>query len=334
MGMRLAPRLAQGHGMARSAPRIVSVGGGKGGVGKSVIAANIAVAMAQVGAKVIVVDADLGAANQHTLFGIDRPGVTLQGLFTHEIDHLHQAQVASGVKGLTVIPGSGAVVGAANVNHGQKQRLMNEIRKLEADVVVVDVGAGVSYNVLDLFEVADVRLVVSTPQLTAIQNAYSFLKGAVHRVLRDTAKEFGAVELFDAEISGKDTDRVATWVGHTRQVFPALADAFSAQLDAFGVRLIGNQIFAPNEARVLKSVSRMAEDFLSLRAPVLGSFKASRALHDSVSRRRPYLLDAQNEDAAVTFRQLGMSVLTEDIGFLRSGRTPAVPAHVLPAVAA
>lgn len=316
--------------MAKQAPRIVSVGGGKGGVGKSLIAANLGVAMAQVGARVVVVDADLGAANQHTLFGIDRPGVTLQGLFTHEIAHLAQAQVPTAVKGLTVIPGSGAVVGAANVNHGQKQRLMNEIRRLDADVVVIDVGAGVSYNVLDLFEVADVRLVVTTPQLTAIQNAYAFLKGAVHRALRETAKDFGAVELFDAEISGKDTDRVGTWVGHTKRMLPALADAFDAQLERFGVRLIGNQIFSPNEAKVLGCVSKMAEDFLRLRAPVLGTFKASRALHDSVSRRRPYLMDAQNEDAAVTFRQIGMSVLTEDIGFLRSSRQaePAVEQQV------
>ncbi len=320
--------------MPKQAARIVSVGGGKGGVGKSVIAANLAVAMAQAGARVTVVDADLGAANQHTLFGIDRPGVTLQGLFTHQISSLSQAAVATGIRGLTVIPGSGAVAGAANVNHGQKTRLMNEIRKLDADVVVIDVGAGVSYNVLDLFEVADIRMVVSTPQLTAIQNAYSFLKGAVHRVLRETAKAFGAVELFDAEISGKDTDRVGQWVGHTKQVFPALAQAFETQLECFGVRLIGNQLFAPHEARVLGSVSRMTEDFLRLRAPVLGSFKASRGLHDSVSKRRPYLLDAQNEDAAVTFRQLAMSVLTEDIGFLRSGRHPEVPANVLPAVAA
>lgn len=320
--------------MPKQAARIVSVGGGKGGVGKSLIAANVGVAMAQAGARVIVVDADLGAANQHTLFGIDRPGVTLQGLFTHQIQHLGQAAVPSGVRGLSVIPGSGAVAGAANVNHGQKLRLMNEIRKLDADVVVIDVGAGVSYNVLDLFEVADVRLVVSTPQLTAIQNAYSFLKGAVHRVLRETAKQFGAVELFDAEISGKDTDRVGQWVGQTRRLFPTLAAAFEAQLDCFGVRLIGNQLFAPHESRVLGCVSRMTEDFLKLRAPVLGSFKASRALHDSVSKRRPYLLDAQNEDAAVTFRQIGMSVLTEDVGALRAGRNPAVPANVLSAVAA
>ncbi len=311
--------------MTKQAPRIVSVGGGKGGVGKSVIAANIGVAMAQEGARVVIVDADLGAANQHTLFGIDRPGVTLQGLLNHEIDHLEQARMPTMVKGLSVIPGSGAVVGAANVNHGQKQRLMNEIRRLDADVVVIDVGAGVSYNVLDLFEVADVRLVVSTPQLTAVQNAYSFLKGAVHRTLRETAKTFGAVELFDAEIGKHDTDRVSQWVGQTQKVLPALAAAFAAQLDCFGVRLIGNQIFAPGEARVLKAVGRMAEDFLQLRAPVLGTFKASRAIHDSVSRRRPFLVDAVNEDAAITFRQIGMSVLTEDIAFLRSGRKPVAP---------
>ncbi len=315
------------------APRIVSVGGGKGGVGKSVIAANLAVAMAQAGARVVIVDGDLGAANQHTLFGIDRPGPTLQGLLNHQIDHLEQARLPTMVKDLTLVPGSGAVVGAANLNHGQKTRLINEIQKLDAEVVVIDVGAGVSFNVLDLFDAGDIRLVVATPQLTAVQNAYAFLKGAVHRALRETAKAHGVTEEFESEIGPRETDKISHWLARLAKSVPAVAGAFEAQLEHFGVRLIGNQIFAPQEARVISAVSRMMEDFLSLHAPVLGTLRASRALHDSVTRRRPFLVDATREEAAVTFRQLAMSVLTEDIPRLRAGRLHADAEPVCPPIA-
>src|SRR5512137_2858311 len=94
--------------------RLISVGGGKGGVGKSLVAANLAVAMAEDGARVVVVDADLGAANQHALFGLTRPGPGLEGFLRGELPELGAAAVETGVAGLRLVPGSSGVVGAAN----------------------------------------------------------------------------------------------------------------------------------------------------------------------------------------------------------------------------
>ena len=122
-----------------AAARILSVGGGKGGVGKSVIAANLAVDMARAGAKTILVDADLGAANLHTLFDLRRAGRTLNELFTHEIESLEEAMVDVGVPNLRLIPGSSATAGAANLKHAQKLKLVRQLQGLEADVVIIDV---------------------------------------------------------------------------------------------------------------------------------------------------------------------------------------------------
>ncbi len=104
----MAPRIAE---------RIIAVGGGKGGVGKSVIAANLSIALAQSGRRVILVDGDLGAANQHTLFGIERPGPTLEALFTRQITSLDEALLRTPVAGLRLLPGSCGQVGGANINH-------------------------------------------------------------------------------------------------------------------------------------------------------------------------------------------------------------------------
>ena len=132
-------------------PLRVAVGGGKGGVGKSVVAANLACAMAELGFRTILVDADLGSANQHTLFGIDRPGVTLQALIDRKIETLEEAVTPTPYGRLFLVPGSGAVVGAANVAHGQKLKLIRHIARLDADAIIIDCGAGTSYNVVDLF---------------------------------------------------------------------------------------------------------------------------------------------------------------------------------------
>ena len=157
----------------------IGVGGGKGGVGKSVLAANLAVASAELGFRTVLVDCDLGAANQHTLFGIDRPVSTLQTFLEREVSSLEEVTAATGVARLFLIPGVGAVPGAANLPHARKLKVLRHLSKLDADVVILDVGAGVSFNTLDFYELADLRLVVTTPQLPSLQNAYCFLKAAL-----------------------------------------------------------------------------------------------------------------------------------------------------------
>lgn len=310
-----APANADGTGNAPGAlsgPRIISVGGGKGGVGKSVVAANLAVAMAEGKRRVVLVDADLGAANQHTLFGVDRTGPGLHGFFEHQVERLEDALVPTALTNLALIPGSGAVVGAANINHGQKGRLLRHIARLPADVVIVDVGAGSAYNALDLFLLAHQRVVVATPQLTSIQNAYGFLKGAVWRELRRVAAAHNAVELVDGGGHG-ETERVVQLLERAVQHSERLATDLQTALIAFGASLIGNHVFQPAEARAFQALSHMARDFLDLTLPVLGSIKASRRVHDSVNRRRPFLLDGAFDETGMSFRNFALRLLQEPL---------------------
>lgn len=292
----------------RVAARIISVGGGKGGVGKSVVAANLAVAMAQEGREVVLVDADLGAANLHTLFGLEGPGPTLQSFIDHEVDSLESARVATGQRGLWVVRGASAVVGAANINHGQKVRLLRHVEKLAAEVVVVDVGAGSAFNQLDLFDVADLKVLVATPQLTSLQNAYGFVKGAVFRALVQVARAHEAQALLEA-VGAQETARVAPLLAAARAHSEPLAQALAACLHGFGAQLFGNQVLEPGEGRVFASVARMMRDFLGLEVPILGCARASRLVHESINRRRPFLLEARQEEAAAAIRSAARALL-------------------------
>src|SRR3569623_293635 len=154
-----------------SAKRFITIGGGKGGVGKSLVASNLAMAMAQAGSRVVLVDCDLGAANQHELFGIDRRLLGNLGQLVKKISSLEEGLTPPQHPNQHQVAGTGASVGAANINHGEKQRIIRRLRALKADVVIVDVGAGVSCNVLDFFEIGGQRLLVITPQVTSIQTA-------------------------------------------------------------------------------------------------------------------------------------------------------------------
>lgn len=305
----------------KRAERIISVGGGKGGVGKSLVAGNLGVAMAQEGARVILVDADLGAANQHTLFGIDRPGPTIQGLFQRSISTLDQAIIPSGVPNLELIPGSSGAVGAADISPAQKAQLVREICALPADVVIIDVGAGVSFNVIDLFDLGELRLAVLSPQLPSMQNAYAFLKGAAFRELHRVAQTSAQAALIEeSPEAGQPMRRMKDLLDRAAKEDPELCGRLRAALAGFGARLVGNQIFDLKEKGAVFAISRMLSDFLSIEAPVLGCLRSTRALHDSVRLRRPFLLEATNEESASVLREIAKALLRENVEALRAAR--------------
>jgi MinD-like ATPase involved in chromosome partitioning or flagellar assembly len=166
---------------AAVAPDVWAVAGGKGGVGKSVVASNLAVAVARRGLRCLLIDADLGGGNQHTLFGIEAPRTTLDAFLQGDEKSLASVAVPTRFHGLSLVYAACDAVGSANPKHSQKQKFIRHFKKADADVVILDLGAGTSFNTLDLFLAARVQLVVTTPELTAIQNAYGFIKCAGQR---------------------------------------------------------------------------------------------------------------------------------------------------------
>jgi flagellar biosynthesis protein FlhG len=290
---------------------VVAVGGGKGGVGKTVIAANLAVALAKLGASVVAIDADLGSANLHTMFGIDRPATTIQALIDGRSNRLDELAIDSGVPRLSLVAGSVATPGAANLQHARKLKLLRHIAKLDADVVVVDCGAGVHYNVVDFFAAADTQLLVSNAQLISLQNAYGFLKASVYRALRQFAKDPERARLLDPPARGAGTELETTSQLLARIALedPAFAAELARELSQIQVSLLGNQLSDLRELKALSSLSRMISDFLGLRVPVLGGICRRDRIHAAVTQRRPFLFDAASDPESGTLLSLAASYL-------------------------
>ncbi len=309
--------------MVRRAKRIIAVGGGKGGVGKSLVASNLAVAFAKAGQRTVLIDADLGAANQHTLFGFDRVHLSLQALFEKEVDDLEELMLDVGVPNLSLVAGCGAIPGAANIAHAQKQKLMRRIESIDADVVLIDVGAGIAYNVVDLYTLADLRVVVLLPQLTSFQNAYAFLKAAVYRVIREAAKKIDRQDLVDTMVPSSETDRVVDVLAQLERLDPHVATMARRRVEAFGAYIIGNQIISPKDRGTVVAVSRMFHDFLSVDAPILGNLRYNRLIADSINARRPVLLSHPHDDCSKALIRVAESLLATDIEGLRARREDA-----------
>jgi flagellar biosynthesis protein FlhG len=305
---------AEGSEVASSESRalVVAVGGGKGGVGKSVIAANLAVALAKQGARVIAVDADLGSANLHTLFGIDHPQTSLQALIDGRAQRLDQLTIETGVPRLRLIAGSVALPGAANLQHARKQKLLRHIGALPADFVVLDCGAGIHYNVVDFFAAAQLQLLVSNAQLISLQNAYGFLKASLYRTLRQRANEAGRGALLDKATAGpSEVETMNQLLERIADADPGLSVELRAALTRIRVYLLGNQLTDLRELRALHALSRMIGDFLSLRVPVLGGLCQRDRIHGAVTRRRPFLLEGAVDTEGRALMQLAASLLDE-----------------------
>lgn len=155
--------------------RIIAVTSGKGGVGKTNFAINLALMLARAGERVVLLDADLGLANVHVLLGVS-PRFHLQ--------HVIRGQKAlaeilfPAANGVQVIAGGSGIAELANLGDGQRQRFIEKLAALDslADVVLVDTGAGLSRNVLGFVLASDEVIVVTTPEPTAIADAYATIK--------------------------------------------------------------------------------------------------------------------------------------------------------------
>jgi len=277
-------------------------------VGKSIVALNLAAVLAQDGHHVVIADMDLGAANQHLLLGLPNPAMGLQDLLEKSAKEAKSCLTETPVPNLRLLAGTSGMLGAANITHTQKVLLLRKLRALEADIIVVDVGAGVGYNALDFFGLGIRKLIVTTPQVTALHDVYAFLKSAVLRLLLHSVEEDIDAALLEPATLSTSSEKVVQILDHLRETRPALADKVFAAIERFGACMVGNQVVNDAHAGVFGAVARTMHDYLGVTVPVLGWLRSSTAIHDSVNSRRPLALEPHTKDG-IAFRTLARAVL-------------------------
>ena len=177
-----------------SEPRIWAVAGGKGGVGKSVISTLLAYWLARTGKRTVLVDLDLGGATIHTLMGIKSPPENLYDFVSKRYSSLEDICLSTPVENLRLIAGASEVLSLANPQFNQKVKLIKHLVNLNADYVVLDLGAGTSFNVLDFFLAANEKIVVLAPEPTSIQNAYILVRNSVYRMLSRLSRDYPSLQ--------------------------------------------------------------------------------------------------------------------------------------------
>jgi flagellar biosynthesis protein FlhG len=296
------------------APRrqIWSVGGGKGGIGKSVLTAALGWQLARLGKRVVMVDADLGGANLHTCLGVPPPQRSLADFVMRRVERLEDAAVDTNFPRLRLISGAADLLTAANIKHQQKVRLLGRIRALEVDVVLIDVGAGTSFNILDFFLMSDVSLMVVVPEPTSVENGYRFIKSALFRRLRTACEEPAAREILDAAMDPANERGIRTPVELLRAVereCPEALPPLQKAIAEFHPRFVVNQVRGPADVAVGQQLVTACARHLGIRAGSAGYVHHDDAVWQAVRRRRLFAAEDPDCLAAQGVRQIARGLL-------------------------
>ncbi|MBF0515688.1 MAG: P-loop NTPase [Nitrospirae bacterium] len=172
----------------RRARHVLAVAGGKGGVGKSVFSITLATTLVGMGYRVVLIDLDLGGANLHTYLGILGNTLSLSHFFQKKVKTLDEVVISTRVPELKLISGAHYLPSMSSPGSSLKLKLLRHIKALDADFIVIDLGAGMDLNTMDFFIAADIGFIVTVAEPAAIMNAYRFIKGTLFRRLHGVFK--------------------------------------------------------------------------------------------------------------------------------------------------
>ncbi len=197
-------KLVKNQERQQNAARVITVTSGKGGVGKTSIAVNLAIQIQRMGKRVIILDADFGLANIEVMLGI-RPQYNLadlmfRGKTLNEI-------ITRGPEGIGFISGGSGIQELARMTKEQVMYLTQKLVELDsmADVIIVDTGAGIADNVLEFVTASSEVILVATPEPTSITDAYALLKALNRRA--GFSREYTSIKMISNRVGSESEGR-------------------------------------------------------------------------------------------------------------------------------
>jgi len=293
-------------------PRLLAVGGGKGGVGKTFISANLATALARQGKRVIVVDVDLDGANLHTCLGVAAPQRSLADFVSEREDDLGKLLIDTPLPNLKLIAATQGNLADAQPSHLRRVRLLRGLRQLDADIVLLDLGAGADAPVLDYFLVSDDGILVLQPEPTSVENAYTFLRAAFYRRMRLAMVGHGVRQLVTMAMDQRNERGIRTPLDLLREIEStdsAEARRFVETMRLFRPRIIVNGVRTAEDVKLGFAVTSVCKKYFGIEAEYLGYVNHDDAARRSVSARRP-IVDLENDaDVSIYLQRIARKLL-------------------------
>ncbi len=287
--------------------KVWAIGGGKGGVGKSLVTANTSICLALMGYKVVTVDLDLGGANMHTCLGIPIPEKTLSDYISKKVPSLKDLLVPTPIKNLQIISGAQDDLGIANLKQMHKNKILSKLNELDADYVLLDLGAGTTFNTLDFFISADKGVLVILPEPTSIENTYRFIKSVYHRRLKMIEDLLDIQPLINQAMNSKISTAQSTPVDLVRRVIeinPTMGMKLKAEISKFKPKIIMNQIRGQNDIDIGFSIQSVCKRYFGIDIDYAGYLDYDPSVWQSVKKRKPLLMEFPNSRLVNNFDKI------------------------------
>lgn len=294
--------------------KIIAIGGGKGGVGKSLVSSSLAISLGKLGKSVTLIDLDLGSANLHTCLGIKIPPYSLSDFLVGRVQQFQDLVAPTPLSKMTFISGFHDSLDIADIESVQLNRVLIEIRKLPSDFVVLDLGAGTNNKTLDLFLAAHHKILTVIPEPTSVENAYRFVKSAFYRQLKKLETETTAQKIISEAMDHKNKLGIkspADLVRYIQVHHPSLGQKFVNEIKAFQIDVLMNQTRSYEDKELGKSIASVCQKYFGVTAHSIGHLDYDNNAWQALRRKRPLIIEHPNSPIVPQISSIARSLMNE-----------------------
>jgi flagellar biosynthesis protein FlhG len=295
---------------------IIAVGGAKGGVGKSALAANLAVGLALLGQRVVLADLDLGGADVHLYLGVKSLPKTWNDFLDKKVNSIEEIITPTPYEGLKLIGGDSSRLGSENLPYSQKRKIMRHLREMEGDYLILDLGGNSSYNALDFFLFADLKIVISGTEPASILDSYSFVKVSVYRLLERFFSEHKSFKDLSQKIKngslGQSKDlSLDSIFKEVRERDASAHSKLKDRYDRFCVSLVVNMAENRKDFQIAESMQRVLKEKCFLNVGILGTMPFDKLARRAARSFTPIIVEYPRSQPSKAIHQMLAAILLD-----------------------
>ena len=294
--------------------KIIAVGGAKGGVGKSMLSANLAVGLALLGQKVVLADLDLGGADVHLYTGVKSLAKTWNDFLDKKVDSIKDILTPTAFNGLSLIGGDSSKLGSANLPYSQKLKIMRHLKELETDYLVVDLGGDTTYNGLDFFLLADQKIVVSGTEPASVLDSYTFVKVVFNRFLERFFSEHKSLKDLAEQVRDGSLEKSKNYsldfiYQEVRARDPQAFVELKKQFDQFRLSIVLNMTESSKDMRIAESMQKLAKDKCFVDIGILGTIPFDKVVRKAARGFTPIVVENPKCQASRNIHQMLAAII-------------------------
>lgn len=291
---------------------IIPVASGKGGVGKSLLSANLSIALAQMGHDTVAVDLDLGGSNLHSYFGLPNKYPGIGDFLKGNRSDFDRLLLKTDVDNLRFLPGDGKIPFMANIPGNQRLMLTRSLCSIKARYIILDLGAGSAMNTLAFFGLANKGLIVTTSEVTANLNFLTFLKNfllsIVSSVVREDKKMLATLHDAFRRPMGSEPLTIRSLLKTIDGIDPALAQRIQEICSRYRPRIIINMGDHPDELQICSKIETALKQNLSMEADFFGFVFFDDQVRKALRAKERLLVDRPESMVSQNIRQIARRI--------------------------